>query len=72
MIQLGIQDVDMAEVKSGLKENDRIAATFSASSTSVASSSEGPLGAGIGGMIIDLPGVGGNGPPPGQGGRGGD
>jgi len=72
MIQLGIQDVDMAEVKSGLKENDRIAATFSASSTSVASS-EGPLGAGIGaGMMLELPGVGRDGPPPGQGGRGDD
>ncbi len=69
MIQLGIQDVDMAEVKSGLKENDQVAVTFSASSTSVASSSERPLGAG---MMLELPGVGGNGPPPGQGGRGGD
>ncbi|MCX5971780.1 MAG: hypothetical protein NTV14_09830 [Coprothermobacterota bacterium] len=68
VVQLGIQDVNMAEVKSGLKENDQVAVTFSTSSTSV-SSSEGPLGAG---MMIELPGVGGNGRPPGQGGRGGD
>lgn len=69
MIQLGIQDDNMAEVKSGLKENDQIAVTFSTSSTSTSSRTqqfggEGILGGVIGGDIR------GGGPPSGPGGGG--